>query len=363
MAEILGGKTFLLRRPAASKLTTTYGAPPDERLHVIVRLDGPEGTFGWGEASPLPRFTGETAESIQQMIERGFFPRLRGADGANPKEVQDRLESIAYGNTAAKAALDMARYDLEARTLGVPEYVLLGGRRRESVRINRHIGITSEGEAVASAKSFVDQGYRSIKMKAGVDPSGDVRRIRAVRQAVGGDVDIRVDANQGYDFPAARRVLSELRDERVQFFEQPLPREDWKGLKELREWTDVPIAADESLCSAQDALFLAENRCVDVFILKLIKSGGLGSALDIATIARCAGIRCVVTSVFDTQLGAAHCLHLAASLPDVLSCDLTCFASQGEMAESAHELKDGSVYVGSAPGCGVTRLAELDLVP
>jgi L-alanine-DL-glutamate epimerase-like enolase superfamily enzyme len=227
------------------------------------------------------------------------------------------------------------------------------------VGINRHIGITTTDEAVRLALSYAAGGFMTIKMKAGLDPEDDIRRVRAVRQALGGGVGLRVDANQGYDLPEALRVLAALRDEHLQFFEQPLPRGDWRGLKTLRESTGVPIGADESLHSVRDAITLAENGCVDVFVIKLIKTGGLRPALDIAGIARAAGIRCVVTSVFDTQLGAAHCLQLAAALPETLSCDLTCFASQPDMAESSHRLADGSLAVGTDAGCGVTGLAEL----
>ena len=360
MSVIRSGRVDVVWRASASHLATTYGPPPDKRPHVIVRLSDDNGCVGWGEATPLPAFTGETADSIRLALERELLPALAGLPSGDFTEAQRRMERALYGNTAAKAAADMALYDLAARAAGLPEYAFLGGVCRRSVGVNRHIGIMPAEQAVRLASGYAAAGFRTLKMKAGVDPDEDICRIKAVRQAVGGDMAIRVDANQGYDFATAWRVLSALRDEELQYFEQPLPRWDWRGLQALRQ-SGVPIGADESLHSVRDAVVLAENRCVDVFVLKLIKTGGLRPALDIVAIAAAAGIRCVVTSVFDTQLGAAHCLQLAAALPETLSCDLTCYASQPEWGESCHRLENGALTVGAGAGCGVTKLRELEL--
>ncbi len=352
---------FIIRRSASSMLATTYGPAEEIFPHVLVRLTGRDGAKGWGEATPLPDFTGETASSIRVILEEELLPALIGMESGDITEAHRRMDAAIYGNAAAKAAADMALYDLTAHALGVPEYVLLGGLCRGRVGVNRHIGITSEDEAVRLARTYAAEGYTTLKLKAGREADEDIRRIKAVREALGGAVNLRVDANQGYDFPTARRVLGSLEGEHLEFFEQPLNRDDARGLRTLRETSGVRIAADESLGSVHDALVLAKDHCVDVFIIKLIKLGGLKPALDVAAIAKAAGIRCVVTSVFDTQLGAAHCLHLAAVLPESLSCDLTCFASQPEMAESCHSLVRGEIAIGAGAGCGVMGLSELSL--
>jgi o-succinylbenzoate synthase len=270
------------------------------------------------------------------------------------------MNGAIYGNTSSKAAADMAIYDLSAKVLGVPEYKLLGGACRKTVGVNRHIGINAVAEAVRLARSYTAQGYKTIKIKVGNDADEDIRRIKAIRQAVGESINLRIDANQGYTFPAALRVLNALRDDRLEYCEQPLPAWDVAGLKKLRESTGVPIGADESLHSVQDAITMAENRSVDVFVLKLIKTGGIWPALQIAGIAEAVGIKCVITSPFDTQIGAAHCLHLAAALPAAsISCDLTCYASQPEMATTCHIMENGMLDVGADSGCGVSSICEL----
>ncbi|HWR12753.1 MAG TPA: enolase C-terminal domain-like protein [Rectinemataceae bacterium] len=352
---------YTIRRPASSMLATTYGPAEETFSHVLVCLKARDGAKGWGEATPLPDFTGETASSIRIILEEELLPTLIGMESGDITEAHRRMDAAIHGNTAAKAAADMALYDLTARALGVPEYVLLGGLCRGRVGVNRHIGITPKDEAVRLALAYVSEGYTTLKLKVGRDPEEDVGRVKAVRDALGGSVNLRVDANQGYDLATARRVLRSLESEDLEFFEQPLNRDDARGLRLLRETSGVRIAADESLGCVHDAIVLAENHCVDVFIIKLIKLGGLKPALDVAAIAKATGIRCVVTSVFDTQLGAAHCLHLAAALPESLSCDLTCYASQPGMAESCHSLARGAIAIGIEAGCGVTRLSELSL--
>ncbi len=346
-------------RERASKLATSYGEPTDSATHVIVQLSTSEGLSGWGEATPLPMFTGETAESIRQILAHDILPPLRGMDSEDVNAIHDKMANTIYGNTSSKAAVDMAIHDLTARSLRIPEYVLLGGKCNASIGVNRHIGITGTEKAVSEALRFVDDGYMTLKMKAGRNPGNDIERIRAVREAVGSDIAIRVDFNQGYDFSAARRVIGALRDAGIQYFEQPLPRHDFKGLKALREATGAHLGADESLSDIHDAIVLAENGCVDVFVIKLIKMGGLKQAREIAAVAGAFDIQCVVTSVFDTQVGAAHCLQLAAALPNVLSCDLTCFASQPAMAKTCHLLSNGSLVVGGAAGCGVESIDEI----
>lgn len=352
-------RLYSVRRERSSKLTTSYGEPADSATHVLVQLSTRDGLSGWGEATPLPMFTGETAESIQQILIHDILPPLRGMDSEDINTIHDKMANTIYGNTSSKAAVDMAIHDLTARSLGIPEYVLLGGKCNASIGVNRHIGITGTEQAVSEARRFVSDGYVTLKMKAGLNPENDVERIHAVREAVGNDITIRVDFNQGYDFSTARRVIGALRDDKIQYFEQPLSRHDFRGLKALREITGAHLGADEGLCEIHDAISLAENGCVDVFVIKLVKMGGLKQAREIAAIAGAFDIQCVVTSVFDTQIGAAHCLQLAAALPNVLSCDLTCFASQPTMAKTCHLLSNGSLIVGGVAGCGVESIDEI----
>lgn len=363
MAVIEKSSVRIVYRAPSSKLKTSYGDPQTAKAHVLVSLTDSDGVTGWGEATPLPKFNGMTASMIALALEQEFLPLLKGREAGDIAGIMAALDAHLPGNTDAKCAVDTALHDLRAKELGVPEYDLLGGRCRESVMLNRHIGICSVEESAASAQKYAAQGYKSIKMKIGLDPDEDIRRVRAVRRALG-DLPLRLDANQGYSFAEALRVLRAIEDCNVLFCEQPLAKGDLKGFRALHDQVSVPLAADESLTDLESALRLAEARCVDYFTIKLIKCGGLFMARQIAAVAEAAGIRCVVTSTFDTQLGAAHCLHLASSLANApVACDLTCFASQQDQGVSAHTLQDGALSAGSAPGCGVFSIDEANLQP
>lgn len=353
-------ETRLISRNASSKLVTAYGKPSDLIEHVIVILTDENGMKGYGEATPLKEFTGETPASIQLILERELLPKLIGVDCFDIAAAHGIMDGAIYGNTSAKAAVDMTLYDLAAKVLGVPEYKLMGGACRKTVGVNRHIGINTVAEAVKMAESYVAQSYKTIKIKVGNDADKDIKRIKAIRKAVGKSINLRIDANQGYTFGTALRVLNALGDEKLEYCEQPLAAWDIAGLKKLRESTCVPIGADESLHSVQDAIIMAENHSVDVFVLKPIKTGGIWPALQIAGIAEAVGIKCVVTSTFDTQIGAAHCLQLASALKTAtISCDLTCYASQPEMAVTCHTLENGALTLGTDSGCGVSSICEL----
>ena len=200
-------------------------------------------------------------------------------------------------------------------------------------------------------------------MKVGEEPDADIERVRAVREAVGPDVLLRIDANGGYTYPQALRVMRGLADVKLEMFEQPLPKEDIDGAVRLRSQSFMAIGADEGVNSVRDATMLAQRGAADVFTLKLVKIGGIYPALQAAAVAKAHGIDCVVASTYDTQVNAAHCLHLACALPEgIIPCDLTCYATQAEQAESCHILKDGMLRAGDLPGCGVLSLKEIGLL-
>lgn len=358
---IIEGKTVLISREGPSKLITSYGKPPEKYKHVLVRLKDEDGTVGWGEATPLTEFTGETASTILSILDELLIPAIVGLDASQIHMAHVRMEGAAYGNSSAKAAIDMAMYDLQGKRGNVPEVALLGGIFREQIPVNRHIGIIETEAAVKKALRYQADGCKTIKMKVGGCVEKDLERIHEVRQAVGPKMNLRIDANQGYSFTDAVSLAKGLRNEKIQYFEQPIRRYAFDDLRKLRELSGVAIGADESLCSMEDAWKLIKENCVDVFVLKLIKTGGLYPASQIAALAESEGIECVVTSVFDTQLGAAHCAHLASSLNSELGCDLTCYVSQQEMAKTSHVYKNGYLLLGDTAGVGVTSLTEQTL--
>lgn len=361
MATIQHAEAHIIHRPSAVTLATSYGRPAESRDHVIVVLRDSDGRKGLGEASALPFFTGETPASIHQRLEETFLPALFGKDATSIAAIQAELDHLLPENSSAKAAANMALYDLAGRTLGVPVSTLLGGVRRQRVPITRPIGIKSTEDAVTEAVQYVSMGHTTLKFKVGGNTRKDIDRIISVREAIGPDTRIRIDANQGYDLPSAIRILRALESVDLEYFEQPLPRHNISDLARLRAQVGTKIAVDESLHNLQDAVALIQARAVDVFVIKLIKTGGPLGAKRITDLAEAFGVKATVVSPFDTQIGAAHGLLLAQTLPeDSPACELTVFATQSELATTQHRLAHGFLEASGDPGVGVENIRELD---
>ncbi|MDR7417893.1 MAG: enolase C-terminal domain-like protein [Armatimonadota bacterium] len=356
-------RATLIERPTSNRLTTSYGDAPAVRPHVIVEIGTADGLRGLGEASPLPEFTGETAESVLFVLNQTYLAPLEGRDPAQVATIMADLDRALPGNTSAKAAIDMALHDLAGRLLGVPVSTLLGGARRASIRLARAVSIGSTADTVASAERHVAAGIRTIKMKVGQDPRMDVERVRAVRAAVGPDVRIRIDANQGFDPPTAIAVLRQLEDCDLEYVEQPVPRWNHAGMAHVRRATGVRVLADEAVHSPQDALNLIRAEAADLFAIKFVKTGGLARARQIAAIGEAAGMDCVVISPFETQVGAAAGLHMALALPYGRHAhELTVFATQPEMARTGIRLQGDTLVPSEGPGLGVESIVEIEPV-
>lgn len=352
-------RCHLVTRPASAVVHTSYGAAPRERPHVVVELFDAEGRRGLGESSPLPEFTGETARQVKLVLETEYLPRLLGLEVFNQRKVERMLDCLP-GNRSARCAVDVALHDLRGHILGLPLYRLLGGAISDRVSITRPIGVVETSEAVRLACACVEEGFHTIKLKVGVDPAGDLERVRAVREAVGPRVRIRVDANQGYRPSEAVWLVRGLEELDIEYIEQPVPAWDVAGLRRVRSASTVPVAVDESVHTLRDLIRLGEAEAADVVILKLVKAGGITPALRLAHLAEGYGMRCTVVSTFDTQIGAAACLHLAlAAGYSGHAHELTVFATQPHLADSAIRVEGGAVVVSEDPGLGVRSIAEL----
>ena len=352
---------FVIKRPTIV-LATSYGAPPQFKSHLLLKLTDESGISGWGESTPLTKFTGETIPQIKLILEEELLPEIKGLDTTQIAEAHWLMNKKLPGNHAAKMIIDTAMYDLMAKELGIPLYQILGGKVRNSSKINRHLGIMSEKEAIEKAFFYKENGFTSIKMKVGDSVDNAVARVKAVRNVIGPECQLRIDANGGYTYPDAMSFIRKVYDCNLEMYEQLLPKEDFRGILRLKEETGIPVGADEAINSISDAIRYAEYHAADVFTLKLVKTGGLWPALKIAAIAQEHNIKCVVASTYDTQLNAAACLHLAVSLPNAtIGNDLTCYATQPTQADTCHNLSGCSLTVGNEPGIGVRSLNEINL--
>lgn len=311
--KIRNARCELVETEPGVRLATRYGDPPDTRSHVFVHLQADD-VEGWGEATPLTWFTGETGATVATILTDHWLPLLVGRHIHEVGALLPELARVAPYNSSALAAIDGAVHDLRARSVGLPLYQLLGGHGATSLRRVYPLGIGDLDATVAEAKQWVRRGYTTLKMKIGSPVEDSRDRVAAVRAAVGPAVCIRVDANAGYDLRTARRAARVLAPYDLEMFEQPVPAHDIDAWRALRRSTDVPLMADESLCTLSDALVLVGERLVDHLLIKLIKTGGIATAVKIAGIAEAADVDCIVSTPFDTQVGAAAALHTAFAI-------------------------------------------------
>jgi muconate cycloisomerase len=325
---------------------------------VFVRIETRDGLVGWGEAACLggPTWSEESAESIAVTLERYVVPWLRGRDAAQLEALRVEMARRVQGNPFARAAVEMALWDLNGRALGVPVHRLLGGRVRDRVPLSWSLAVTSGDAEVAEAREKVAHGHRVFKIKTAARPiAEDVARVRAIRDAVGPDVRLRVDANQGWDRPTALRAIRAMEPYDLDFVEQPVPRWDLDGLAEIARRVRVPIMADESCGSPQDALAIARRGGVAILALKLTKSAGLAATMTIARIAEAAGLGCYVGCMIETSLGTAAYLHAAVAAPPVTwGCELFGpLLLRGDVVREPVRYADGCILALDGPGLGV----------
>lgn len=293
-----------------------------ESRNIVVRILTDYGIEGWGESSPSRRVTGETVETVSLAISR-MAPRLVGMCPLMIEQNVEVMDQTVDGNPAAKAALDIALHDILGKTVGKPLFILLGGYRTE-VLTDITLSVKPPREMAADAVNAVKQGFKALKIKVGVNPVEDVERIRMVREAVGEDVEMRVDANGGWSVEQAIEVLNRVERFNIRFVEQPVPAEDVKGLARVRKNSPIPIMADESIHSSSDALRLIREEAVDLINIKLMKSGGILNAKRISDVAEAAGIPCMVGCMGESGIGVAAGAHFAAGLRNVKYADLDC---------------------------------------
>ena len=311
-------ETIPVNVPLKPEMTTkTAGGTHAVSPYVLLRVHTDAGLVGLGEATLSPRWSGETSPGCVAAIEGLISPSLVGADPANVTALRRKMDRVIRFNPFTKAAVEMALWDLAGKARGIPVYDLLGGKVRERVPMKMVIGGFETAKAVELATRFLDWGAKCLKVKVGLDPQGDVERVKAVRELAGPEIAIGIDANQGWDAATARRMLARLEEYDLLFAEQPVPIGDPAALAELRRCTSIPIMADESVFTANDAWRLTTLRAADVFSVYPGKHGGIATTIEIAHVAQAAGIVCSMGSNLELGIATAAMLHVATAIPAI----------------------------------------------
>jgi muconate cycloisomerase len=328
---------------------------------VVVKIHTDEGIVGWGEASTvLPNRTGESAQVIAIVILNHLAPLLIGENPLDIQRVMQKLRHASmdkYGFLYSKAAIDIGLHDIAGKAYGVPVASLLGGVVRTSMGVSRSVPLKSPQEVAKEAEKLVKTGYKLITVKGGIDPAADLQRVRAVREAVGDDFPVEVDANQGYRPDVAIQTLSKM-EERWGIFniEQPCAWWDIAGMAAVRQALKMTVTADESVLTPAEAMNFVRFQAADCFTIKVAKCGGLLQAKRIAAVADAAGLSCNMGSEHPAGIGTAAMAHCWASTPEII--DSIGYGSplerfQDDILKEPLHFENGEVHLPQGIGLGV----------
>lgn len=318
---------------------------------VYVKIATDEGLVGYGEGAGITFVTGETNDTVINTIKL-LEPVILGQSPYSIEHIHRKMDEMIVRNSSAKAAIDLALYDLMAKGANQPLYRYLGGVS-STVEIDMTIGIDTPEKMAQKAVKLVGEGYRHIKVKAGIDDDQDKAAIRLIRQAVP-NARLKVDANQGWTAHRALAMLRVYAQEGVEALEQPVPYWDLAGLQYVRERSPLPIMADEGCFSAQDAAKIAKAGAADVINIKLMKCGGLYRALQINSVAEASGINCMLGCMLESRLSIAAGAALVASHPNFIYADLDSFLefSDTSLLRTGFDYHAPMIHLSDKPGIG-----------
>ncbi len=323
---------------------------------IIVRVTTDTGAVGYGEAPPTAVITGDTKGSIRCAIEEFIRPALLGMEIEDLDGVMHKLHTSIVKNTSAKAAVDMAIYDLYAQRFGVPLYKMIGGYR-DTVETDITISVNPVPQMIADSVEAVKQGYRILKIKVGKEGLADVARIAGIRKAVGSGVCIRVDANQGWTAKEAIHIITAMEDKGldIDLVEQPVPAHDLDGMRAVTKAVRTPILADESVFSPQDAVDIILTHAADLINIKLMKTGGIWQALKICSLAEIYGVECMMGCMLESKLAVSAAAHLAAAKRVITRADLDGPSlCKLDPYTGGPLYEQGTIRMSPAPGIGIT---------
>jgi len=346
----LGRISVPLRTPFKTALRTVSSVED-----VIVEIHTDCGCIGYGEAPPTGPITGDTTGAIIGAIQDHISKAIIGRDVDDFEDVLQAVQKSIIGNTSAKAAVDMALWDLYGQLYRIPVYKLMGGARK-NITTDITISVNDPDIMVRDSLIALDRGYDCLKMKVGINPELDVARLKAVRQAVGNDVTIRIDANQAWTPKQAVRILNAMQEQglQIELVEQPVHAHDLEGMKYVTDRSYVPVLADESLYSPADAATILRMGAADLLNIKLMKCGGLYNALKICTMAEVYGVECMIGCMLEAKISVNAAVHLACAKKVITKVDL-----DGPVLCNEDPILGGAVFnekeitVSDAPGLGI----------
>ncbi len=317
--------------------------------NVVIKIES-EGKIGWGNGASNG-VTEETNESIMRCL-KPWKEKLIDKD-ISIEDIWSDFRKEHPGDPSALAGLDTALHDLHGKIEGKRVFELYDGYEEEGVLTDRTIGIMDERETVEHAEDYIEQGFKAIKIKVGLDMESDIERIKAVRETVGSDIKIWVDANQGYSVEEAKEFCGRIKGSDIEFVEQPVDEEDLEGLKEVTKDTDLPIVADEAMKDHESAEEICSNEMADMVNIKLMKCGGLTGGRKIVDVIEDHGVDAMVGCMLEMEPSLGAAVHLFESSDNIKYADLDGHLLLPDGLSRGLVFEDGRLWTSDEPGIGV----------
>ncbi|MDF2876161.1 MAG: L-Ala-D/L-Glu epimerase [Sporomusa sp.] len=349
----IGKVSIPLKKPFKTALRQVNSAED-----IIIKMIADTGETGFGNAPPTAVITGDSQDSVIAAIRDTIGPRLIGMDVDNLEGIMTTIDGAMLHNSSAKAALDIAVYDLFGKRHGIPLYKLLGGYRNV-ITTDLTISVNAPEEMVQDSLEAVAAGYTELKLKVGTDAALDIKRVQAIRAAVGYDVKIRLDANQGWSPKEAVRTIRKFEDMGldIELIEQPVKAHDFSGLKYVTEHVETDIMADEAAFGVYEVFQLLAMQACDLINIKLMKAGGLHNAIKIAHFAETMGIKCMMGCMLESKVGITAAASLAGGkmIVDKSDLDAAVLLAQDPVIGGVSFSKN-QLIIPDAPGLGITDI-------
>ncbi len=343
---------YKLSIPLIEPFITSLGRE-DSAENVLVKIITREGIIGFGECSPYMPINGESQDT-SFIVGQYFAKALKGKNPLNIESCINLMDAVIYGNNSIKSAFDMALYDIAAQHAGVPLYKFIGGDNNKTIITDYTVSISDPQKMAADAVKIKEQGYPAIKVKLGKNGRLDVERMKAIRVAVGNDIPLRIDANQGWSVEEAIETLNALAPLDIQHCEEPIARWDFMSLPKVKQDSPIPIMADECCGDDHDAERLIALKACDYFNIKLGKSGGIYKGLKMVRMAEAAGLHLQVGAMIESRLAMTGFAHFALCSPAIVHFDFdtALMLKEDPVTGGIVYAANGVVKVPDAPGLG-----------
>jgi o-succinylbenzoate synthase len=362
--KITGFSLFMLNVPLVTPFKTALRTVTGVQ-DIVLRVETDTGQTGYGEAPPTAVITGDTHRSIIEALRAYIMPPLIGRDITDLEDITQSIQGAMVHNSSAKAAAEIAIYDLYAQNKNQPLYQALGGGTPQ-LFTDLTISLDTMDKMVADSLNAMDQGYETLKIKVGKGGEEDVERIKMIDLVARGRARLRLDANQGWSAAETIQILETLENRGVvlELIEQPVKADDIEGLATIKRHVSTPVMADESAFNAAQVRDLLARDAADIINIKLMKTGGISGALQIADIAAAHGVTCMIGCMLESSISVAAAAHLAVARAETI----TLIDLDGPSLCAFDPVTGGASFTGpnitlsNAPGLGITAVKNLTAI-